>query len=79
VVPFYLPPVQQGELSWAEVTLQLFDEQGRMVYEQKSEFPFGMNQFVLDGDKLPAEGLFYCNLRSGSRSASLKMVKYDRK
>jgi len=67
-IGFYLPEA-------AEATLSIFDETGRMVYQQKGQFAKGENSVTLDRALLNTTGMLYYKLETDTDSATKKMIQ----
>ena len=67
-VGFYLPEA-------AEATLSIFDESGRVVYQQKGQFTKGENSISLDRALINTTGLLYYKLETATDSATKKMIQ----
>ncbi len=67
-VGFFLPEA-------AEATLSIFDESGRVVYQQKGQFAKGENSISLDRALINTTGLLYYKLETATDSATKKMIQ----
>jgi hypothetical protein len=67
-IGFYLPEA-------AEATLSVFDETGRVVYQQKGQFAKGENTISLDRALINTVGLLYYKLETSTDSATKKMIQ----
>ncbi|MDO8367673.1 MAG: T9SS type A sorting domain-containing protein [Saprospiraceae bacterium] len=67
-IGFYLPEA-------AEATLSVYDETGRMVYQQKGQFAKGENSVTLDRALLNTTGKLYYKLETDTDSATKKMIQ----
>lgn len=67
-VGFYLPEA-------AEATLSVFDETGRVVYQQKGQFAKGENSIALDRALINTTGMLYYKLETATDSATKKMIQ----
>jgi hypothetical protein len=67
-VGFYLPEA-------AEATLSVFDETGRVVYQQKGQFAKGENTISLDRALINTTGLLFYKLETATDSATKKMIQ----
>ena len=67
-IGFYLPEA-------GEATLSVFDEAGRMVYQQKGQFAKGENTVMLERALLNTTGLLYYQLETATHSATKKMIQ----
>jgi len=67
-IGFHLPEA-------AEATLSVFDETGRVVYQQKGQFAKGENTISLDRALINTVGLLYYKLETATDSATKKMIQ----
>jgi hypothetical protein len=67
-IGFFLPEA-------TEATLSIFDEAGRMVYQQKGQFAKGENMIALDRALLNTTGGLYYKLETSTDSATRKMIQ----
>jgi hypothetical protein len=68
-IGFFLPEA-------AEATLSVFDETGRVVYQQKGQFAKGENTIALDRALLNTTGMLYYKLETATDSyATKKMIQ----
>ena len=67
VIAFSLPHKQ-------EVILTVYDSEGRVVAEMQDSFGKGINEFVLNSDKLNSNGILIYRLQSGETSITKKML-----
>jgi hypothetical protein len=67
-IGFFLPEA-------SEATLSVLDETGRLVYQQKGQFPQGHNTVVLDRSLLNTSGVLYYKLETETASATRKMIQ----
>ena len=67
-VGFYLPEA-------AEATLSVYDETGRVVYQQKGQFAKGENSISLDRALINTTGILYYKLETATDSATKKMIQ----
>jgi len=69
-IGFFLPEA-------AEATLSIYDETGRVVYQQKGQFPKGENSITLDRALviLQGTGMLYYKLETATDSATKKMIQ----
>jgi len=67
-VGFFLPEA-------AEATLSVFDETGRVVYQQKGQFAKGENTIALDRALINTTGMLYYKLETATDSATKKMIQ----
>jgi hypothetical protein len=68
LVGFFLPEA-------AEATLSVFDESGRVVYQQKGQFVQGENTITLDRALINTTGVLYYRLETPTDSATKKMIQ----
>lgn len=61
----------------AEARIEIFDENGRLLYTQKGIFEKGVNSFVLDARSIQASGMLYYKVATKKYSASLQMLKMN--
>ena len=57
------------------VSLTIFDSTGKVLLSQNGVFEKGVNQFVVEGDELDAQGLLFFRVESQSTSITKKMIK----
>jgi len=67
-VGFFLPEA-------AEATLSVYDETGRVVYQQKGQFAKGENSIQLDRALINTTGLLFYTLETATDSATKKMIQ----
>ena len=67
-IGFYLPEA-------SEATLSVFEQSGRVVYEQKGQFAKGENMIALDRALLNTTGAMYYKLETATDSATRKMIQ----
>jgi subtilisin-like proprotein convertase family protein len=67
-VGFFLPEA-------AEATLSVFDETGRVVYQQKGQFAKGENTIALDRALINTTGVLFYKLETATDSATKKMIQ----
>jgi hypothetical protein len=67
-VGFFLPEA-------AEATLSVYDETGRVVYQQKGQFAKGENSIALDRALINTTGMLYYKLETSTDSATKKMIQ----
>jgi hypothetical protein len=67
-IGFHLPEA-------ATATLSIFDEAGRMVYNQKGAFAKGYNTIAIDRALLNTVGMMYYKLETATNSATKKMIQ----
>jgi hypothetical protein len=67
-IGFFLPEA-------SEATLSIFDESGRLVYQQKGQFPKGENAVVLDRALLNTTGVLYYQLETDTDVETKKMIQ----
>ncbi len=68
LVGFHLPNA-------ATATLSVFDQSGRLVYNQKGDFPKGYNTIPLEKALLNTSGVLYYTLETATDSASKTMIQ----
>jgi len=76
MIGFHLPAeasAQAGDL--IPVTLSIFDENGRLVYNQKGAFAKGYNSIAIDRALLNTVGMMYYKLETATDSATKKMIQ----
>jgi len=67
-IGFFLPEA-------SEATLSIFDETGRVVYQQKGQFAKGENTIALDRALINTTGMLYYKLETSTDSATKKMIQ----
>jgi hypothetical protein len=67
-IGFFLPEA-------AEATLSVFDETGRVVYQQNGQFAKGENFISLDRSLINTVGMLYYKLETSTDSATKKMIQ----
>jgi hypothetical protein len=67
-IGFFLPEA-------GEATLSVFEETGRMVYQQKGQFAKGENTVLLERALLNTTGVLYYQLETATDSATKKMIQ----
>jgi len=67
-IGFFLPEA-------AEATLSIYDETGRVVYQQKGQFAKGENSITLDRALINTTGMLYYKLETATDSATKKMIQ----
>ncbi|MDO8368042.1 MAG: HYR domain-containing protein [Saprospiraceae bacterium] len=67
-IGFFLPEA-------AEATLSVYDETGRVVYQQKGQFAKGENSIALDRALINTTGMLYYKLETSTDSATKKMIQ----
>jgi hypothetical protein len=75
-IGFHLPAeasAHAGDL--IPVTLSIFDEAGRIVYNQKGAFAKGYNTIAIDKALLNTVGMMYYKLETATDSATKKMIQ----
>ena len=75
-IGFHLPAeasAKAGDL--IPVTLSIFDETGRMVYNQKAAYAKGYNTIAIDKALLNTVGMLYYKLETATDSATKKMIQ----
>jgi hypothetical protein len=70
-IGFYLPES-------SEVTIQVHDEMGRLIYSGTGNYAKGYNQIELTRSEVPASGVMYYTVSTDKASASKKMVVVDK-
>jgi hypothetical protein len=68
MIGFHLPEATTA-------TLSIFDETGRLVYNQKGSFAKGYNSIAIDRALLNTVGLLYYKLETATDSATKKMIQ----
>jgi hypothetical protein len=68
MIGFHLPEATTA-------TLSIFDEAGRMVYNQKGAFAKGYNTIAIDKALLNTVGMMYYKLETATDSATKKMIQ----
>jgi hypothetical protein len=68
IVGFFLPEA-------AEATLTVFDETGRLVYQQKGQFAKGENSIMLERALIHTTGVLYYKLETATDTATRKMIQ----
>ena len=68
LVGFFLPEA-------AEATLSVYDESGRVVYQQKGQFGQGENTIALDRALINTTGVLYYRLETATDNATKKMIQ----
>jgi len=64
------------ELPKAEdVSLQVFDNAGKLVHKQSSRYTAGKHQIRLNTEQLSDAGVYYYKLKAGEYSEARKMLK----
>jgi hypothetical protein len=67
VIGFTLPEAGQASLTF-------YDAAGKVVHTIENEYKQGYNEETVDSRMIPANGLYYYELRSGDFKATKKMV-----
>ncbi|MDO8367928.1 MAG: HYR domain-containing protein [Saprospiraceae bacterium] len=67
-IGFFLPEAD-------EATLSVYDETGRLVYQQKGQFAKGDNTIALDRALLNSTGMLFYKLETSTDSATKKMIQ----
>lgn len=57
-----------------EVTLKVYDVNGKIVYTKSSSFGKGINAFTLHKSDLPSSGVMIYQIESGANTATRKMI-----
>lgn len=68
LVGFHLPEASAA-------TLSVFDQAGRLIYQQKGDFPKGYNTIPLEKALLNTAGVLYYTLEAANNSASKTMIQ----
>jgi hypothetical protein len=68
VIGFHLPEA-------TDVTLTVFDETGRMLYNQTGDFEKGYNAFSLDRKLVNTTGVLYYQVSTSEESVTMKMIQ----
>ena len=58
-----------------EVSLQVFDNAGKLVHKQSSTYTAGKHQIRLNTDQLTKSGVYYYKIKAGEYSDARKMLK----
>jgi hypothetical protein len=66
-IPFNLPET-------GNVTLNVFDITGKVIYNTRGEFTKGMNEITLDNSNMTAKGIMYYQLEYNGTVATKKMI-----
>lgn len=66
-IPFNLPET-------GNVTLNVFDITGKVIYNTRGEYTRGMNEITLDNTKMSAKGIMYYQLEYNGTVATKKMI-----
>ena len=75
-IGFHLPAEASAQAgATIQVTLSIFDETGRMVYNQKGTFAKGYNTIAIDKALLNTVGMLYYKLETATDSATKKMIQ----
>jgi hypothetical protein len=75
-IGFHLPAEASAQVvDLIPVTLSIFDETGRMVYNQKGAFAKGYNTIAIDKALLNTVGMMYYKLETATDSATKKMIQ----
>ena len=73
--PFSGETMIRFDLVQAEnVSLDVIDISGKMIYNLKGDFPRGENQVIIQSSELPDSGIFYYRLRSGDFIETKKLI-----
>ncbi len=67
VIGFHLPEAERA-------TLNVYDENGRLLYTQTGDFAKGYNTVALDKNDMKTTGLLYYSLETARESATRKMI-----
>jgi hypothetical protein len=68
MIGFHLPEA-------AEATLSIFDESGRVIYEQTADYSKGYNAVMIDRSLLNTTGMLYYRLATAKDSATKSMIQ----
>ncbi|MBK8556068.1 MAG: HYR domain-containing protein [Lewinellaceae bacterium] len=68
VIGFHLPAATTA-------TLTIYDETGRMLYNQQGDFAKGYNAFTLNRSQVNTAGVLYYKVATATDSGSMKMVE----
>ena len=60
-----------------DVTLTLFDMTGKVVTSLENHYKAGHHSILLEKKDVPAVGILYYRLESGSYSATKKMIRLE--
>ncbi len=60
-----------------EVNLQVTDNSGKVIFQQKASFEKGMNQFTLNRNAIPAAGLYWLTLSDGNQQMTKSFIVID--
>lgn len=67
-IPFYLPEA-------CTVQLTILDEMGNVIFAQNRLFEAGLQAFQVQGSAIPAQGLFFYQVRTAQDTAVRKMIR----
>ena len=68
VIGFHLPEA-------TEATLNVYDETGRLLFNQTGDFAKGHNAFTLDKALVNTTGMLYYQVSTSEHSATMKMIQ----
>ncbi|MCC6411716.1 MAG: T9SS type A sorting domain-containing protein, partial [Saprospiraceae bacterium] len=68
IIGFYLPEA-------TEATLNVYDETGRLLYNQTGDFAKGHNAFILDKALVNTTGVLYYQVSTSEESVTMKMIQ----
>jgi len=68
IIGFYLPEA-------TEATLNVYDETGRLLFNQTGDFAKGHNAFTLDKALVNTTGVLYYQVSTSEHSATMKMIQ----
>ena len=57
-----------------EITVKIFDMQGRLVFTETADAPAGMNEFWVSKSSLPGPGVYVYRLESATWQSSKKLI-----
>lgn len=60
-----------------EVSLQVFDNAGKLVHKQSAKYTAGKHQIRLNTDQLTKSGVYYYKIKAGDYSDARKMLKIN--
>jgi hypothetical protein len=67
-IGFHLPEA-------TEATLSIYDETGRLIFNQRGDFAKGYNTIAIDRALLNTTGVLYYQLQTATDSATKKMIQ----
>jgi hypothetical protein len=59
----------------AEATLSIYDESGRMIYQQTADYAKGYNTVMIDRSLINTVGMLYYRVETSSDSATKSMIQ----